>query len=339
MREPNARKAVRGHQGWLRPIGLVFVPFVAIGLSLTLLSQTPQRPREDNPFPINVSVQLVTLPVTVNDKNGLAVAGLNKENFQVLEDKVPQQISLFLHEDIPLSMGLVIDNSGSMRNKRERVHTAALTFVKESNPDDETFVIAFDDEAVLQQDFTGSLGDLVDALDSLDPRNGTALHDAIYLGMEHVKKGRLQKKAILVISDGEDQDSKYSYDKVLQYVKGSKDVAIYAIGLLSENEQGTGFLGLGKSKQKKAREALSELVTITGGRAYFPKSIDEVEEICRQLARELRNQYTIGYYPKNEKRDGTRRLVTLNVLNPPRNAGKLTIHYPTEYLAPGGPTP
>jgi Ca-activated chloride channel family protein len=312
---------------------------LAGGLSLTLLSQTPQRPREDNPFQLNVNVQLVTLPVTVNDKNGLMVAGLKKENFQVFEDKVRQEIALFLHEDIPLSMGLVIDNSGSMRNKRERVHSGALTFVRESNKDDETFVIAFHEEAYLEQDFTGSLGDLVDALDGLDPRNGTALHDAIYLGIEHVKKGRLDKKAILVISDGEDKDSLMSYDKLLKYVQGTKNIAIYAIGLLDENEQGTGLLGLGKSKQKKAREALSELVSITGGRAYFPKSIDEVEEICKQIARELRNQYTIGYYPKNENRDGTRRVVAVNVLNPPRNAGKLTIHAPTEYIAPGGPTP
>jgi len=318
---------------------LLLLILLSSGLSLTLLSQTPQQPKEDKPFQIKLDVNLVQLPVTVNDKNGVMVAGLNKENFQVFEDKVPQDISLFKHEDIPLSMGLVIDNSGSMRNKRERVHGAALTFVRESNPDDETFVIAFHEEAYLEQDFTGSLGDLVDALDGLDPRNGTALHDAIYLGMEHAKKGRLDKKAILVISDGDDKDSKMSYEKLLKYVQGSKNVAVYAIGLLDENEQGTGFLGLGRSPQKKAREALTELTGITGGRAYFPKSIDEVETICRQIARELRNQYTIGYYPKNDKPDGTRRLVTVNVVDPPRNAGKLTIHAPTEYLAPGSPTP
>ena len=310
------------------------------GLSLTLLSQAPQQqPKENKPFEIRVNVGLVQLPVTVNDKNGLMVAGLVKENFQVFEDKVLQEVSLFKHEDIPLSMGLIIDNSGSMRNKRERVHTAALTFVRESNPDDEAFVIAFDEDAYLQQNFTGSIGDLVDALDELDPRNGTAVHDAIFLGMEHVKTGRLDKKAILVISDGEDKDSKMSYDKLLKYVQGSKNIAIYAIGLLDENEEGTGFLGLGRSRQKTARTGLTELAGITGGRAYFPKSIDEVEAICQQIARELRNQYTIGYYPRNEKRDGARRLVTVNVVNPPRNAGKLTIHAPTEYLAPGGTTP
>ena len=310
--------------------------FLILGsaLSLPLLSQTAQQRKQDEPFKIDLNVNLVQLPITVNDKNGLMVAGLTQENFQVLEDKVPQEISLFKHEDIPLSMGLILDNSGSMRPKRERVHTASLTFVKESNPDDETFVIAFDENAYLQQDFTGSLGDLVDALDELDPRNGTALHDAIYLGMDHVKKGRLDKRAILVISDGEDKDSVMSYEKLLKYVRESKNVAVYSIGLLDEDEGSGGLFGVGRSPQKKAKAALTEISAITGGRAYFPKSIDELESICRQIARDLRNQYTIGYYPKNKNRDGTRRLVTVNVLNPPKNAGKLTIHAPAEYTAP-----
>jgi VWFA-related protein len=158
--------------------------------------------------------------------------------------------------------------------------------------------------------------------------------------MDHVKTGRLDKRAILVISDGEDKDSKMSYDKLLKYVRESKNIAVYAIGLLDESESSSGlFSGLRKSPQKRAREALTEVATVTGGRAYFPKSIDEVETICKQIARELRNQYTIGYYPKNKNPDGTRRVVTVNVLNPPRNAGKLTIHAPTEYVAPGGSTP
>lgn len=306
--------------------------------SLTLVSQTPQQqPKEDKPFEIKINAQLVELPVTVLDKNGLLISGLTQQNFRVLEDKAVQEISLFKHEDIPLSIGLVIDNSGSMRNKRERVHSAALTFVKESNPEDETFVIAFDDFAYLQQDFTGSIGDLVDALDDLDPRLGTAMHDAIYLGVDHVKQGKLKKKALLVVSDGEDQDSKLTYDKVLSYVKSSQGIAIYAVGLLSESESGGGLFR--RSPQKKAKEALTELAEVTGGRAYFPKSLDEVEMICRQIARELRNQYTLGYSPTNDKQDGTQRTVTVEIVNPPRNAGKVTVIAPKGYVAPGGPTP
>jgi len=315
---------------------LVFI--LTAALSLPLLSQTPQQPKGDTPFQIGVSVNLVQLPVTVNDKDGLMVAGLKQENFQILEDKVPQEISLFKHEDIPLSLGLVIDNSGSMRVKRERVHSGALMFVRESNKDDETFVIAFDDFAYLQQDFTGSLGDLVDSLDDLDPRNGTALYDAIYLGMDYVKKGRLDKKAVLVISDGDDKDSKLTYEKLLKSVRESKNIAVYVIGLLDEDEGSSGIFGIGRSPQKKAKAVLTEIAGITGGRAYFPKSIDEVENICRQIARELRNQYTLGYYPK-KKNDGTRRLLTVNVLNPPKNAGKLSIHAPSEYTAPTSTNP
>jgi Ca-activated chloride channel family protein len=304
---------------------------------LTLLSQ--QQPKEDKPFVIGVDVQLVELPVSVFDKNGLMISALAKENFKVFEDKAPQEITLFKHEDIPLSMGLIIDNSGSMRNKRERVHSAALTFVRESNMEDETFVIAFDDFAYLQQDFTGSIGDLVDALEDLDPRLGTAAYDAIYLGVDHVKQGKLNKKALLVISDGEDKDSKLTYEKVLNYVKASRNISIYTIGLLDEDEGSGGLFGIGRSPQKKAKAALTELAEVTGGRAYFPKSIDEVEMICKQIARELRNQYTLGYAPTNKAKDGTSRAVTVEVVNPPKGAGKITVNAPKGYVAPGGPTP
>jgi len=324
-----------------------WLPILVACLCPVFLAQTPaarepSRPVQpaqssqsaDNPFRINVDVDLVTLPVNVVDKDGRIVAGLTQDNFQVFEDKVQQDIGLFKHEDIPLNMGLVIDNSGSMKAKRERVHSAALSFVRESNPDDETFVIAFDDQAWLQQDFTGSLGDLVDALDELDPRNQTAMHDAIYLGIEHVKTGRLDKKVVLVISDGEDTASQLSYEKVLAYARNSKNVAVYAIGLLEESESGGGIFRLGRSPQKKAREALKEIAEVTGGRAYFPKSIDEVEAICRQIARELRNQYTIGYYPKNTQKDGSLRAIEVKVINPPKSAGKIVVNTKTGYSAP-----
>jgi VWFA-related protein len=230
----------------------------------------------------------------------------------------------------------VIDNSGSMRPKRERVHSAALSFVRESNPDDETFVIAFDDQAWLEQDFTGSIGDLVDALENLDPRLQTAMHDAIYLAVDHVKTGRLDKKALLVISDGEDTASKWGINKVIQHVREAKNVTIYAIGLLEEGSDGGGLFGGGNKTQKRAKEALTEIAKVTGGQAFFPKSLDEVEAICKQIARDLRNQYTVGYYSKNNKMDGTWRNVEVQV-TPPRNTSKLTIRTNEGYYAPGTP--
>src|SRR5438477_12176533 len=180
--------------------------------SFALLAQDksqPQKNDKDKGYTLSVETLEVQLPISVLDKEGRPVNGLTKENFQIFEDKVAQTIKTFKHEDIPLSVGLIIDNSGSMRNKRERVNSAALAFVRESNPDDETFIVNFDDSAYLEQDFTGSIGDLIDALDNIDARSETALYDAIYLSAEHVKNGKKDKKALLLITDGEDNVSKY----------------------------------------------------------------------------------------------------------------------------------
>jgi VWFA-related protein len=260
-------------------LSLVVIALLTSALSLTLFSQAPsssprQAPR-DGTFRIGVDVNLVEVHVSALDKTGNAVEGLTQENFQILEDNKVQDITLFKHEDVPLSIGMVIDNSGSMRNKKDKVHSAALSFVKESNPDDETFIVAFEKDAFLQQDFTGSMGDLVDALENLDPRLETAMYDAIYLSIDHVKKGKLDKKALLVISDGEDTASKWGYNKVLEHVKQAKDVVIYAVGILDENDGRSGGL-FNKSPQKRAREGLTEIAEVTGGLAFFPKNIDEV---------------------------------------------------------------
>ena len=307
---------------------------VTTGLTVTLLSQTPgSQQQPPGGFQVKVDTTLVDLGVSVVDRDGDVVEGLTQNNFRVLEDNVLQEITLFKHEDVPISMGLVIDSSGSMKNKNEKVHSAALSFVKESNPDDETFIVAFDDQAWLQQDFTGSLGDLVDALENLDPRLETALFDAIYLSVDHVKKGNLNKKVLLVVSDGEDTASKWGYNKVLEHVQKA-DVQIYAIGIQDENDSRSGGL-FGRSPQKKAREALKVLAETSGGQAFFPKSIDEVEEICRQIARDLRNQYTIGYSPKNDEQDGSWRAIKVDLVNPPKNAGKIKVTTRQGYLAPG----
>ena len=312
-------------------------------ISLQVLSQTPPSQgqpveRKDGGFRLNVNVNLVEVHVSVLDKDGDAVEGLKQENFQVLENNVAQDVTLFKHEDVPVSIGMVIDNSGSMRNKKDKVHSAALSFVKESNPDDQTFIVAFERDAFLQQDFTGSMGDLVDALDNLDPRMETAMYDAIYLSVDHVKKGRLDKKVLLVISDGEDTASKWGYNKVLEHVKNAKDVVVYAVGILEENDGRSGGL-FGRSPQKKAREGLTEIAELSGGQAFFPKDIDEVAVICRRIARNLRNQYTIGYSPKNDKPDGAWRELTVKQVNFPKNLGKVEVRHRKGYTAPGGSTP
>src|SRR5437667_10010956 len=209
----------------------------AIGIflsSFVLLAQDraqPQKSDKDKGYTLSVETLEVQLPISVLDKEGRPVNGLTKENFQIFEDKIQQTIKTFKHEDIPLSIGLIIDNSGSMRNKRERVNSAALAFVRESNPDDETFIVNFDDSAYLEQDFTGSIGDLIDALDNIDARGETALYDAVYLSADHVKAVKRDQKALLLITDGEDNVSKYSINKVIEAVKQSK-TTLYAVGLL-----------------------------------------------------------------------------------------------------------
>ncbi len=311
--------------------GLVITLSCAFLIAQETPQQEPQPQKQgNNDFTLSVDVELVQLPISVLDNEGRPVNGLTKDHFQVFEDNTQQQIKLFKHEDIPLSLGLVIDNSGSMRNKRERVNSAALSFARENNPEDETFVVNFDDSAYLEQDFTGSIGDLIDALDNLDTRGETALYDAVYLSVDHVKAGKKDKKALLLISDGEDNVSKYGFNKVIEALRESK-VTLYAIGLLEDNDQRGGLFK--KPPSKKAKEALEKFAEITGGQAFFPKSLDEVEELVKTIAHDLRNHYTIGYTPANRKLDGSWREIRVKV-NPPKNVSKVTVRTKQGYYAP-----
>lgn len=307
------------------------VVLLAVLLSVSVVAAQEIK-KQDKAYTLSVDVALVALPVAVLDDNGRPAEGLKQEHFQVFEDDALQQISVFKHEDVPVSIGLVIDNSGSMRNKRERVNSAALTFVRESNREDETFIVNFDDSAYLEQDFTSSIGDLVDSLDDIDTRGETALFDAIYLSLDHLKGGRMDKKALLVVTDGEDNASKYGLNKIVERLRES-NVTLYGIGLLEENDERGGVFR--KSPSKKAKEALAKFAEVTGGQAFFPKSIDDVGALCSQIARDLRNHYTIGYSPSNKKLDGTWRTVRVK-LNPPRNFRKVIARTKPGYYAPTG---
>ena len=314
--------------------------FVVAGLlsTMALAGQTPRNstPPVGNPAGndegiLTLNVRLVVIPVSVTAKDGKLVDNLTQANFQVFEDNVAQEITLFRHEDIPLSLGLIIDNSASMRNKRQRVNVAALNFVKDSNPDDETFIVDFNDEANLVQDFTQSMAVLVDSLSDIYPHGGTALNDAIYLGLDHLKLGSRDKKALLVITDGEDMDSKYGINPLLAHIREASNISIYAIGLLEENDDRGGLFS--KPPSKKAKEELTRIAELTGGEAYFPKTVEEVTDICKRIARELRNQYTLGYRPTNSKNDGGARVIKLNV-TPPPGISKPIVRFKTGYTAP-----
>jgi Ca-activated chloride channel homolog len=284
---------------------------------------SPQDPR------IRVDVNLVVLHTTVLDDRGRFADGLKQDNFRVLEDKAEQKLSVFKREDVPVSMGLVIDNSGSMRDKRPRVNAAALTLVEASNPQDEAFVVNFNDDFYLDldKDFSSSIPELKEALERIDSRGSTALYDAVIGSLDHVKKGAKDKKVLLVVTDGEDNTSHNSLEKTVREIQKT-DTVIYTIGLLSEES---------KKNAKRARRALEDIAKASGGLAFFPENVDDVRSICEQVAHDIRNQYTLAYYPTNTKRDGTFRTVQVEVI-PPRGRGKLTARTRNGYYAPGSPT-
>jgi Ca-activated chloride channel family protein len=303
---------------------------ILLNLALTSSPFTAQETKKskDSDYTLSVDVNLVLLHVSVQDEKGELIKSLKKEEFTVYEDKVQQEISLFREEDVPVSMGMVIDNSGSMRTKRERVNKAAMTFVRTSNPQDEIFLINFNDQVYIDQDFTKNQDDLRDVLEGIDARGGTALYDAIYLSLEHIREGKEDKKALLLISDGEDRDSRYKYETVLEFARESH-ASIFVIGLFDKE-------GERSRAQKKAAKHLEEIAEETGGKYYFPESVDEVEAICTQVAHEIRNQYTLGYKPTNARRDGTWRTVSvkLNNSSTAKNSKKPVARTKRGYYAP-----
>ncbi len=239
--------------------------------------------------------RLVVLHATVVDKNGKLVTNLPKSSFHVYEDGVEQQMKIFKREDVPVSMGIVIDNSGSMREKRKRVEDAALALVKASNPQDEVFIVNFNDEAYLDVDFTSDMKKLEEGVARIDSRGGTAMRDAIDLSMEHLKsKGKRDKKVIVVVTDGNDNASDVTLEKLVQKAQ-QREVLIYTIGLLNEEE---------KREAKRAKRALDALALATGGVSYYPKDVDDIGTFTLKVAHDIRNQYILAYTPIKQELDG-----------------------------------
>ncbi|HUK16674.1 MAG TPA: VWA domain-containing protein [Bryobacteraceae bacterium] len=283
------------------------------GLAL-YAQQKPAAPpagAEDSGAVIRVDTRLIVCHTTVVDKSGHLVTTLPESAFTVYEDGVKQDIKVFKREDVPVSIGLVIDNSGSMRDKRAKVAAAALALVKASNKDDESFVVNFNDEAFLDlpnnKEFTNDLNELQEALSRIDSRGGTAMRDAIRMSIDWVKeKGHKDKKVLVVVTDGNDNSSVISLENL---VKASQQagVLIYSVGLLSEEE---------RREAQKAKRALMDLAEATGGEAFFPKELSEVDRIATQVAHDIRNQYTIAYTPSNANMDGKFRAIKIAVNAP-----------------------
>jgi Ca-activated chloride channel family protein len=285
--------------------------------------KVPPPPPPASSAQLKRTVDLVALPVTVIDKKGKFVDDLKEQNFRVYEDGVQQKLDLFKREDIPVSMGLVIDNSGSMRDKRPEVNAAALTLVQTSNPDDEVFVVNFNEDYYLDQqsDFTNNIAILKDALERIDSRGSTALYDAILASLDHLKKGHRDKKVLLVITDGEDNASRHTLEDTVRAAQRS-DAIIYTVGLLSQEDHGAA---------KRAKRALKALSEATGGLAFFPKTVNQVHDICLTVAKDIRNQYLLAYYPTNPQSRGGFRRVEVKLVDIPHSLGKLDVRTRTGY--------
>ena len=291
-------------------------------------SETPPPPAtqgqepgvEPGGFVFHSEVQEVVLHATVIDDKQRIITDLGQNAFTVFEDGKPQVIKSFRHEDIPISLGIVIDNSGSMREKRARVVKAAINLVRASNPNDEVFVVNFSDEYFLDQPFTNKINLLQTALEKYETRGGTALYDAVVASAEELKKhGKLQKKILFVVTDGEDDASRESLEQAVRRLQEENGPTVYAIGLL------------GEERQRRAKRALETIAERTGGIAFFPHTLDEVDAISSTVARDIRNQYTIGYKPTTPRSVGGYRTIRVDARAPGHS--KLTVRTRSGYYA------
>src|SRR5262245_10497736 len=280
--------------------------------------QSKERPA------VQLETDVVTLTVTVTDTNDRLVTGLERRHFEVFEDKVKQNIEYFNVDDAPISVGIVFDVSGSMKGKIDRAREALKAFVDTSHDDDDFFLTAFNQRANHIAEFVDG-NTLLNKLALVNPSGQTALYDAGYLGIEKVKQGRHSKKAILLISDGQDNSSRYTYGELRKLLKEA-NVQIYCLGIV---ELGG---GAGSSLDISGQSILEEISQTTGGKAFFPRTTAELEDATTRIALELRHQYSIGYVPHNEKLDGRWRKIKIRV-NPPRGLPTLNVRAKEGYFA------
>jgi len=284
-------------------------------------SEQQKKADDEGIYVLRKDVDEVMLHATVVDDKQHIITNLDRGAFTVFEDGKQQNIISFHHVDIPVAMGIVIDNSGSMREKRAKVNQAALNLVRSSNPKDEVFVVNFNDEQYLDQDFTNDLRKLKEALEKIDARGGTALYDAIVASADHLKQNaRLEKKVIFVVTDGEDNASSETLEQAVKQLQQENGPSVYAIGILGDEEH-----------PKRAKKALQILSDRTGGIAFFPKTLDEVDDISKNIANDIRNQYAIGYKPTNPKGAGGFRQIHVDAKA--KGHGKMVVRTKSGYYA------
>jgi VWFA-related protein len=285
---------------------------------------------EHGRFTLRQDVDEVVLNASVFDARGQLVTTLTKNDFQVFEDGVPQTIAAFRHEDIPVSIGILVDNSGSMSDKREAVNQAAIDLVRTSNPQDEDFVVNFSEEAYIDADFTSDIRKLEDGLSHIDSKGGTALYDAVIASADYlVKNGKRPKQVLLVITDGEDNASNATLEDAIRRVQDLSGPVVYTIGLMFGDDDSP-------RTQRRARRALQELSDQTGGMAYFPRSLKDVDAVAAEVAEDIRNQYTIGYRSTKPPELGGYRAVRVTARA--KGYGKLFVRTRAGYFPRGDTT-
>jgi Ca-activated chloride channel family protein len=289
----------------------------------------PKAPDLDPAFnthtkPYKKDVELVLVPVTITDPLNRLVTGLDRENFNLFEGKDRQEIKTFSSEDAPVSIGVVFDMSGSMSSKIERAREAVVEFFKTANPQDEFFMIAFADKPEEIADFTSSVDDIQGRLIYTVPRGRTALLDAIYLGVTKMRQAKYPKRALLILSDGGDNHSRYTEGEIKSMVKEA-DVLIYAIGIYDHY--------FPTDEERLGPTLLSDVTELTGGRAFTIDNPNDLADVSTKIGIELRNQYVIGYRPKNPMRDGKWRKIKVKLL-PPKGLPPLRVYAKTGYYAP-----
>ena len=307
--------------GWALGVGAVLLAGTA------LAAQQVRQQKKGDEFTLSVDVDLVVLHTTVVDGGGRPVPNLPSERFKVFEDNVEQKLALFGDEDVPVTVGLVVDNSASMTDKRKEMMAGALAFVETSNPLDEMFVVNFNDDYYLDlegKDFTNDISELKEALDKTNTRGSTSFYDAIRASLQHLKRGTRQKKVLLIISDGVDNTSLSDFPTLLRDAQQG-EAALYLVGLPCSEDS--------KQDCRRAKRVIRKLAEVTGGMAYFPTSIEQVQALCQQISHDIRHQYVLGYYPSNRARDGGFRSVRVEV-DPPKGYRKLVARTRPGYYAP-----
>jgi Ca-activated chloride channel family protein len=274
--------------------------------------------------PLKVAVDLVLVPVTITDPMNRLVTGLDKDNFQLFEGSSKEEIKSFSSEDAPVSLGVIFDSSGSMSSKMDRAKEAVTEFFKTANPQDEFFMVTFSDEPEIVADFTSSVEEIQDKLLYTFPQKRTALLDAIYMGVSKMRQAKFPKKALLIISDGGDNHSRYTENEIKALVKEA-DVMVYAIGIYDRYFQ--------SQEEQLGPQLLGEVAELTGGRAFTVENPNDLADVATKIGVELRNQYVLGYRPSKGVRDGKWRKIKVKLL-PPKGLPPLRVYARTGYFAP-----